>query len=127
MIVNPDRRTVLGQSGAAYALGGAFSGGVIDSPTWFEPSVMGEAGPEAIMPLTRTSSGALGVRASMPYSAAAEDGAMSALVEEVQALRAELAGLRAEARATAVATNKTARILDRVTPDGSSLQTVSAS
>jgi hypothetical protein len=35
-------------------------------------------------------------------------------------------GLRAEARSTAVATNKTARILDRVTPDGTSLQTVAA-
>ena len=48
------------------------------------------------------------------------------LISEVRALRAELADLRAEARSTAVATNKTARILDRVTPDGTSLQTVAA-
>jgi Ca2+-binding EF-hand superfamily protein len=48
------------------------------------------------------------------------------LVAEIRALRAEVTELRAEARSTAVATNKTARILDRVTPDGNSLQTVAA-
>jgi len=57
--------------GAAFKAGGvtAFaSGGVVGSPTMFPMSnnrtgLMGEAGPEAIMPLTRTSSGDLGVRA----------------------------------------------------------------
>jgi hypothetical protein len=48
------------------------------------------------------------------------------LVAEIRALRAEVSELRAEARSTAVATSKTARILDRVTPDGNSLQTVAA-
>lgn len=60
------------------AKGNAFSGGrivpfarggVFDSPTLFpmrggQTGLMGEAGPEAIMPLTRTSDGGLGVRAS---------------------------------------------------------------
>lgn len=51
-----------------FADGGAFSNSVVSTPTAFGMSsgktgVMGEAGPEAIMPLTRTSSGALGVRA----------------------------------------------------------------
>ncbi|MEL4014394.1 phage tail tape measure protein [Dryocola clanedunensis] len=44
----------------------AYSGGVVDSPTFFAfakgAGVMGEAGPEAIMPLTRASDGSLGVR-----------------------------------------------------------------
>jgi hypothetical protein len=48
------------------------------------------------------------------------------MIAQLEALRAEMEGLRAEARSTAVATNKTARILDRVTPDGTSLQTVAA-
>jgi Ca2+-binding EF-hand superfamily protein len=50
----------------------------------------------------------------------------AALIAEIKALRAEVSELRAEARSTAVATSKTARILDRVTPDGNSLQTVAA-
>ncbi|MDP5489940.1 phage tail tape measure protein [Pseudomonas aeruginosa] len=51
-----------------FAAGGAFTNSVVSTPTAFGMSggrlgVMGEAGPEAVMPLTRTSSGALGVRA----------------------------------------------------------------
>lgn len=65
--------------GGLFANGGAFTGGVqmfatggvVSSPTVFGMSggrvgVMGEAGPEAIMPLTRTSGGALGVRMETP-------------------------------------------------------------
>ncbi|EOD8958809.1 tape measure protein [Providencia stuartii] len=52
----------------------AYSGQVIDAPTFFPfakggvPSLglMGEAGPEAIMPLTRAKDGSLGVRAQLP-------------------------------------------------------------
>ena len=44
------------------------TGGVVSRPTYFGsaegPSVMGEAGPEAIMPLGRDANGRLGVRAS---------------------------------------------------------------
>ena len=59
-----------------FAKGGAFEGGVqkfatggiVMNPTYFGMSsgmgLMGEAGPEAIMPLTRTKSGHLGVKAS---------------------------------------------------------------
>lgn len=51
-----------------FANGGAFTNSVVSSPTAFgmaggKLGVMGEAGDEAVMPLTRTSSGALGVRA----------------------------------------------------------------
>lgn len=51
-----------------FANGGAFTNSIASSPTAFGMSggkmgIMGEAGPEAIMPLTRTSGGQLGVRA----------------------------------------------------------------
>lgn len=55
----------------------AYSGQVVSSPTFFAfakgAGVMGEAGPEAIMPLTRSADGSLGVRAAssnMPTSSA---------------------------------------------------------
>lgn len=45
----------------------SYSGSVVDTPTFFAfakgAGVMGEAGPEAIMPLTRDASGRLGVKA----------------------------------------------------------------
>jgi len=50
-----------------FADGGAFTNSVVSKPTAFGMAggmgLMGESGPEAIMPLTRTASGALGVRA----------------------------------------------------------------
>jgi hypothetical protein len=62
-----------------------------------------------------------------PYNPAyGNSGREEVLVAEIRALRSELSELRAETRSTAVATNKTARILERVTPDGNSLQTVAA-
>jgi len=53
----------------AFANGGAFTNSIVDSPTLFafgqggQFGVMGEAGPEAIMPLTRGPGGRLGVEA----------------------------------------------------------------
>ena len=48
-----------------FAKGGSFSNSVVDSPTLFKfakgTGMMGEAGPEAIMPLRRGSDGSLGV------------------------------------------------------------------
>jgi len=50
----------------AFAKGGTFTNKVVDQPTMFKfakgTGLMGEAGPEAIMPLTRTADGDLGVR-----------------------------------------------------------------
>ena len=47
-------------------MGGAFTNSVVDSPTLFKfaqgTGMMGEAGPEAIMPLKRDGNGNLGVR-----------------------------------------------------------------
>ena len=49
-----------------FAKGGTFTNSVVDSPTMFKfakgTGLMGEAGPEAIMPLKRDSNGNLGVR-----------------------------------------------------------------
>lgn len=51
-----------------FAKGGSFTNSIVDSPTMFKfakgAGLMGEAGPEAIMPLRRDSSGSLGVVAS---------------------------------------------------------------
>jgi len=44
----------------------------------------------------------------------------------IDRLTEEVRNLRAEARATASNTGKTAKILERVTPDGNSLQTAVA-
>jgi phage-related minor tail protein len=50
-----------------FAMGGAFTNSIVRSPTLFKfangTGLMGEAGPEAIMPLKRDASGTLGVRA----------------------------------------------------------------
>jgi lambda family phage tail tape measure protein len=48
----------------AFAGGGTFTNGTVNRPTHFPIGLMGEAGPEAVMPLTRDSAGRLGVRAS---------------------------------------------------------------
>lgn len=56
----------------AFAKGGTFTNSIVQSPTFFKfakgsgfgTGLMGEAGPEAIMPLTRGADGSLGVSAS---------------------------------------------------------------
>jgi len=76
-----------GSSFAFNALGGlydspslsAYSGGVYSTPQYFAfakgAGVFGEAGPEAIMPLTRGADGSLGVRAVGRESPAVQDAA----------------------------------------------------
>ncbi|MCL2272408.1 MAG: tape measure protein [Treponema sp.] len=57
-----------GNVARAYAAGGAFTNQIVSAPTFFrygggfERGLMGEAGPEAIMPLTRMPNGDLGVQ-----------------------------------------------------------------
>ncbi|WP_224826288.1 tape measure protein [Cognatishimia sp. MH4019] len=58
-------------------------GGVVDKPTFFNfagkrKGVMGEAGPEAILPLSRGKNGKLGVVAELPTTPAMPAGAMQA-------------------------------------------------
>lgn len=57
---------------------------------------------------------------------AAGGDASAALAAEVRALRTEVEGLRAEARATALNTAATTRLLDRVSEGGDALRTVAA-
>ncbi len=45
-----------------FATGGVFTNGMVNSPTMFNMGEMGEAGPEAIMPLKRGPDGSLGVQ-----------------------------------------------------------------
>lgn len=53
-----------GQKVTAFANGGAFTNGIVSQPTAFNMGLMGEAGPEAIMPLRRGPDGSLGVQSS---------------------------------------------------------------
>lgn len=101
----------------AFASGGAFTNGIVSSPTTFNMGVMGESGSEAIMPLTNVG-GSLGVKAVMPD--------MQDVVEELQALRSETSMLRAEVRAVASNTSRSAKLLDRAMPDGQSILVTSA-
>lgn len=57
----------------AFANGGSFANSIVNQPTYFRfgrggssLGMMGEAGPEAVMPLSRDSSGSLGVRVANP-------------------------------------------------------------
>ncbi len=109
---------ITGQSVPAFATGAAFSrgGSVVKRPSLFNMGQMAEAGPEAIMPLANIN-GSLGVRVS---------GSSDAMVQELRALRQEVVNLRAESQATAIATGKTAKLLDGVVRGGDSINTVAA-
>ncbi|EAQ1117046.1 phage tail tape measure protein [Salmonella enterica] len=62
----------------------SFSNGIYNTPTLFAfakgAGVFGEAGPEAIMPLSRTADGVLGVRALRDTDASSRDGRASQMV-----------------------------------------------
>ncbi len=89
-----------------FANGGAFTNSIVSAPTAFgmaggQAGVMGEAGPEAIMPLTRTSSGKLGVLAagggsgtaisiSAPVTVVTEDRSSEGMQIDQQALSKNL-------------------------------------
>lgn len=89
-----------------FANGGAFTNSIVSAPTAFgmaggRAGVMGEAGPEAIMPLTRTSSGKLGVLAagggsgtaisiSAPVTVVTEDRSSEGMQIDQQALSRNL-------------------------------------
>ena len=69
---NPSAMTGSLTPGGLFAKGGAFTNSVVSSPTMFKfadggamrTGLMGEAGPEAIMPLSRGADGSLGVQAN---------------------------------------------------------------
>ena len=115
---NSNLRSNVLQGAPKFATGGVFTNSVVSRPTEFNMAQMGEAGPEAIMPLQNIG-GSLGVRAIMPKQTNTDN---EELVQELRALRAEVQMLRAEARATAVNTNKTAKLLDRSKDEQDSLK-----
>jgi hypothetical protein len=78
---------------------------------------MAEAGPEAIMPLANIN-GSLGVRMS--------GGGFDALAVQLQELNRKVERMGAESQATAIATGKTAKLLDSVVRGGEPITTVAA-
>lgn len=88
----------------AFARGGTFTNSVVDSPTMFRfangTGLMGEAGPEAIMPLSRDKNGRLGVAArgqgdsaplSITFGGTSVTITGDAGKKEIRQLRAEMA------------------------------------
>jgi phage-related minor tail protein len=71
-----------GRAAREYAAGGAFTNQIVSRPTYFRYGgglgVMGEAGPEAIVPLTRGSDGRLGVSS---YGAASAGTAVYVIIQ----------------------------------------------
>lgn len=98
----------------AFASGGVFTNSIVRGPTAFSMGLMGESGPEAVMPLTNVN-GSLGVRAELP--------GLDALIEETRAMREEIAQLKAASAATARHTHETNRTLNRVTNGGNAMLT----
>lgn len=97
---------ISGASIPAFASGGSHLGGL---------RLVGERGPELEV-----------TGPSRIYSASQTAGMLGGdgeMLQELRALRQEVAGLRAEAQATAGHTSKTARLLDRAMPDGDALST----
>ncbi|MES3674597.1 hypothetical protein QC589_01435 [Halomonas elongata] len=90
-----DYRALMGEP-APFAKGGVFTNSIVDKPTLFDMGVMGEATPEAIMPLHRGPDGGLGIRAELPPIPALPLLGQSDIVETLNDLRREVAGLRAE-------------------------------
>ncbi len=104
-----------------FAQGGAFSNSLVNSPTYFPVGLMGEAGPEAIMPLTRGPDGSLGVTAQMP-NFSNRDETNQILVSEIKELRVEVAKLRAVSAQNEYNTRKTKETLQLVTVGGEYMQ-----
>jgi phage-related minor tail protein len=113
-------RAFANADGNAYAGGRVIPfarGGVVNSPTLFpmagaNTGLMGEAGPEAIMPLKRGADGRLGIESSGGGAVSvtyAPQITVRGSGEEVAALRAEIARMNAEAPARIVATVKQAQ------------------
>ncbi|WP_199136456.1 tape measure protein [Delftia sp. ASV31] len=83
--------------GPVFATGAAFSSGVVSRPTVFDMGLMGEAGPEGILPLANVG-GRLGVYAA---TGSGSDELTQALLAEIRAMRAELSDLRQSSAQTA--------------------------
>jgi phage-related minor tail protein len=92
-----------------FATGGAFTNGVVHRPTAFSLGQMGEAGPEAIMPLSNVG-GSLGVRAQMPGT---QD-----MLQALQALQALMQRLQTASESGALTSQEHLHLMRRLTRDG---------
>lgn len=106
-------RAIVTQLGGvpAFAGGGYHSGGL---------RLVGENGPELEV------TGPSRIYNASQISLGGSTGGTARLEALIQGLLEDNANMRAELRAIAIASSKTARILERVTPDGNSLQMVAA-
>lgn len=102
---------IQGKTVPAFATGGLHTGGL---------RLVGENGPEL------EATGPSRIYNAQQTRSLLTGADNTALVAELRALRAEVADLRAEARATAVSSGKTSRLLERVTQNGEAMQTVAA-
>jgi hypothetical protein len=109
----------------AFAGGGAFTNRLVSNPTLFDLGVMGEAGPEAIMPLHRGVDGSLGVRAEMFYRGMHENlqgenmGArLDRIAAELQETRKENAELRKRVDQLLIEATRTASATKQMATNG---------
>jgi hypothetical protein len=88
-------------AGLKFANGGAFTNGIISRPTMFNTAMMGEAGSEAIMPLSNIN-GKLGVSTNN-----------SEMVVQLKVISDKISRLEAAQIATVQNTGKVAKIIER--------------
>lgn len=92
-----------------FATGGAFTNGIVTRPTDFAMGKMGEAGPEAIMPLANIG-GSLGIRAQMPGT--------EGMLQALQTMQALMQRLQTVGETTALTSQDTLNLWRRMTRDG---------
>jgi phage-related minor tail protein len=97
-----------GLSVPQFAEGGSYTGGL---------ALVGETGPELI------NFSQPGQVYTANQTSSILSGGNTDMITELQALREEVTYLRAEVRADVIVNSKTAKLLDRVIPDGQSVQT----
>jgi phage-related minor tail protein len=99
----------------AFASGGAFANGIVTRPTAFAMGQMGEAGPEAIMPLSNVG-GSLGVRAQMPGT---QD-----MLQALQAMQALMQRMQVASENGALTSQEHFDLMRRMTRDGRGMPVV---
>jgi hypothetical protein len=98
-----------GQSTDYFATGAAFSNGIVTRPTSFNMGMMGEAGPEAIMPLANIG-GSFGIRAQMPGT--------QYMLQALQTMQMLMQRLQTVGETTALTSQDLLSLLKRLTRDG---------
>ena len=100
-----------------FAKGGIFDNSIVTAPTLFNASLMGEAGPEAIMPLGKMPDGSLGVRGT--------SGDNAELIAEIRNLKAELTHMKQYVAKTSTSTEESRKLLDEVVRGGEAITVTS--